>query len=206
MPEAHITLVSEVDRITFKDKRLSCGTVVTLIVTVPVRSLIRITVLQFLILRSTHVIMAQLDLPLPEITVADFQRSWTRFELVASAKEWDAAKQKLILPTLLRGKLVDSYVALNESAHETLVSIKKALMESVGIAHDPLTAGQAFMCCHQGSERLCHGSQEVVPGVLPGGVTSVAHPFTKIFNWPFTTSMPPTSAQWQARSTGPSHN
>ena len=34
--------------------------------------------------------MAQLDLPLPEITVADFQRSWTRFELVASAKEWDA--------------------------------------------------------------------------------------------------------------------
>ena len=94
--------------------------------------------------------MAQLDLPLPEITVADFQRSWTRFELVASAKEWDAAKQKLILPTLLRGKLVDSYVALNESARETLVSIKKALMKSVGIARDPLTAGQAFMCRHQG--------------------------------------------------------
>ena len=57
---------------------------------------------------------------------------------------------QLILPTLLCGKLVDSYVALNESAHETLVSIKKALMESVGIARDPLTAGQAFMCCHQG--------------------------------------------------------
>ena len=93
----------------------------------------------------------RLDLPLPEITVVDFQRSWIRFELVASAKEWDEAKQKLILPTLLCGKLVDSYVALDESAHRTLGNIKKALMESVGIARDPLTAGQAFMGHHQGA-------------------------------------------------------
>ena len=50
--------------------------------------------------------MAQLDLPLPEITMSDFERSWTRFELVASAKEWNDTKKKLILPTLLRGKLV----------------------------------------------------------------------------------------------------
>jgi len=57
--------------------------------------------------------MAQLELPLPELTVSDFERSWTRFELVATAKEWDDAKKKLILPTLLRGKLVDVYVALD---------------------------------------------------------------------------------------------
>ena len=94
--------------------------------------------------------MAQsLDLPLPEITINDFQRSWTRFELVASAKEWDEAKQKLILPTLLRGKLVDAYVLLNETARSSLGNIKKALMEGVGISRDPLTTGQAFMSRHQ---------------------------------------------------------
>ena len=36
--------------------------------------------------------MAQsLDIPLPELTTDDFQRAWTRFELVAKAKEWDTA-------------------------------------------------------------------------------------------------------------------
>ena len=54
--------------------------------------------------------MAQpLDIPLPELTVESFQRAWTRFELVAKAKEWDSAKQLTVLPTLLRGKLVDRY-------------------------------------------------------------------------------------------------
>ena len=85
--------------------------------------------------------MAQLDLLLPEITVTDFQRSWTRFELVASAKEWNKAKQKLVLPMLLRDKLVDSYVSLDDLTHENLGTIKKVLMESVGITHDLLTAG-----------------------------------------------------------------
>ena len=94
--------------------------------------------------------MAQnLDLPLPEITANDFQRSWTRFELVESTKEWDEAKQKLILPTFLRGKLVGVYVQLNETACANLGNVKKALMEGVGIARDPLTAGQAFMSRHQ---------------------------------------------------------
>jgi len=84
--------------------------------------------------------MAQsLDLPLPEITVANFQRSWTRFELVAATKEWNEAKQKLIISTLLHGKLVDSYVTLSETACGNLGTIKKALMESVGITRDPLT-------------------------------------------------------------------
>lgn len=38
----------------------------------------------------------QLDILLPEIAVEEFQRSWTCFELVAGAKEWTAAKQKVV--------------------------------------------------------------------------------------------------------------
>ena len=48
-----------------------------------------------------------LDLPLPEITIKDFDHAWKRFELVLAAKEWNADKQKVILPTLLHGKLLD---------------------------------------------------------------------------------------------------
>ena len=36
---------------------------------------------------------AQLDLPLPEITIEDFHRAWTRFNLVSTVKEWNVAKQ-----------------------------------------------------------------------------------------------------------------
>jgi len=91
----------------------------------------------------------QLDLPLPEITVEDFQRSWVRFELVAGAKEWDAAKQKLILPTLLRGKLVDIYMNVDEETRGDLKLLKKALMMHAGLMRDPLSAGQQFMTRHQ---------------------------------------------------------
>jgi len=93
--------------------------------------------------------MAQLELPLPELTVSDFERSWTRFELVATAKEWNDAKKKLILPTLLRGKLVDVYVAFDDTTRASLPDTKKALMQSAGILRDPLSAGQAFMSRHQ---------------------------------------------------------
>ena len=41
------------------------------------------------------------DIPLPEITVEDFSRAWTQFELVSSAKAWEVDKQAAILPTLL---------------------------------------------------------------------------------------------------------
>ena len=33
--------------------------------------------------------MATSNLPLPEITTDDFERSWTRFHLVAAASKWD---------------------------------------------------------------------------------------------------------------------
>ena len=69
---------------------------------------------------SSSIIMAQIDLPLPEIIIADSQDSWTRFELIANAKEWNKAKKKLKLPTLLCGKLLGSYVALDEVAHSSM--------------------------------------------------------------------------------------
>ena len=42
--------------------------------------------------------MAQLDIPLLEISTEDFDRSWTWFELVAGAKEWNDAKQRTVIP------------------------------------------------------------------------------------------------------------
>ena len=48
-----------------------------------------------------------LELPFTEITTEEFHQAWTRFKLVAEAKEWNADRRKLVLPTLLRGKLVE---------------------------------------------------------------------------------------------------
>jgi len=93
-----------------------------------------------------------LDLPLPEVTVEDFRRAWTRFELVASAKGWDENKQKTILPALLRGKLVDYYVDLSEESRASLNAIKKALMEKSGLAKDSLSAGRLFITRDQGAQ------------------------------------------------------
>ena len=62
-------------------------------------------------------IMATPGLPLPEIGEngeEEFERSWTKFKLVlvAAANKWDYAKALLMLPALLRGKLVEIYVSL----------------------------------------------------------------------------------------------
>lgn len=72
--------------------------------------------------------MAQsLDIPLPEVTAEDFKRAWTRFELVAKAKEWEDAKQLSVLPTLLRGnlKLLDKYVDLMMRQRVTLKVLRQ---------------------------------------------------------------------------------
>ena len=69
--------------------------------------------------------MATFDVPLPEITVEDFSRGWTRFELASSAKGWDADKQAAILPTLLRGKLVNHYVDLDAATKVDTYNNKK---------------------------------------------------------------------------------
>jgi len=91
----------------------------------------------------------QLDLPLPEITKEDFLRAWTRFELVATAKEWSSAKKAIVLPTLLRGKLVDIYIELSDTTRADLAEVKKALMSKAGLTKDPLVAGKEFIARSQ---------------------------------------------------------
>ena len=73
--------------------------------------------------------MSSFEIPLPEITEENFTRAWTRFELVSAAKEWQADKQAAILPTLLRGKLVDLYVDFDDDTKKDLKKLKKTLME-----------------------------------------------------------------------------
>ena len=90
-----------------------------------------------------------LEIPLPEITEDNFTRAWTRFELVSAAKQWEADKQAKILPTLLRGKLVDHYVDFDEDTKKDLKKLKKTLMERAGLAQDPLTSGKLFMARSQ---------------------------------------------------------
>ena len=89
--------------------------------------------------------MAQMDLPLPEITMENFLRAWTRFELVAAAKEWNAGKRAIVLPTLLRGKLLDIYIELGEDTRADLAEVKKILMSKAGLTKDPLVAGKEFI-------------------------------------------------------------
>ena len=99
--------------------------------------------------------MATFDVPLPEITVEEFSRAWNRFELVSTAKGWDADKQAAILPTLLRGKLVDHYVDLDVATKVDLQQQKTALMGKTGLAQDPLTAGKSFIArCQRSGEKV----------------------------------------------------
>ena len=86
-----------------------------------------------------------LDLPLPEITGEEFHQAWTRFELVATAKEWNDDRKKLVLPALLRGKLVEYYVEADEDTRGNLANLKSFLMTKVGLVRDPLTSSQLFM-------------------------------------------------------------
>ena len=89
--------------------------------------------------------MTTLDLPLPEITVEDFNHAWSCFELVAKAKEWNSDRQKLVLPMLLRGKLVEIYVEANDETRGNLPQLKTYLMAKSGLARDLLTSSQLFI-------------------------------------------------------------
>ena len=85
-----------------------------------------------------------MDLQLPELTTDDFHRAWTRFELVAAAKEWNEAKRLTIVPTLLRGKLIDYYTEFDDATKTNLAALKKALQEKAGLMKDPLMASRSF--------------------------------------------------------------
>ncbi|KAL5518084.1 hypothetical protein EMCRGX_G003762 [Ephydatia muelleri] len=84
------------------------------------------------------------DIPLPEISVEEFHQAWTRFELAAVAKEWNAAKQLSVVPALLRGKLLDYYVQLEDSEKSSMKALIVTLMTRSGIAKEPLSAAKLF--------------------------------------------------------------
>ena len=86
----------------------------------------------------------QLELPLPEITTEDFERSWIRFNLVAAAKKWDEVKQLSIVPALLRGKLVEIFVDLEGEEKANIKTLKRALSARVGLTSDPLASARRF--------------------------------------------------------------
>ena len=88
--------------------------------------------------------MAQLELPLPELLAEDLKQGWTRFEFVATAKEWNEAKQLTVIPTLLRGKLIDYYVELEDEVKNDVKLLKAALEEQAGKKEDPLVASRNF--------------------------------------------------------------
>jgi len=84
------------------------------------------------------------DIPLPEITIEDFRRAWTRFELVATAKKWGEDKQLAIIPTLLRGRLVDYYIDLEEEEKVSIQELGISLKKRAGLMTDPLAAARKF--------------------------------------------------------------
>ena len=79
----------------------------------------------------------------------DFQRGWTRFEFVTAAKEWNANKQLAVIPTLLRGRLIDYYVELDDETKGDLRLLKVVLQERAG---DPLLASKNFNQRSQGPD------------------------------------------------------
>ena len=72
--------------------------------------------------------------------------------MVATAKEWDAAKQLSYLPTLLRGKLIDIYLELDDASKTDMKTLKAALSEKAGLTKDSLSAAKAFMERTQGPD------------------------------------------------------
>ena len=91
------------------------------------------------------------SLPLPEITTYDFERSWTRFHLVAAASKWDDEKKLLMLPALLRGKLVEIYISRSAEEKASLTTLQRALSDRAGITRDSLTSARAFSERKQGA-------------------------------------------------------
>lgn len=87
----------------------------------------------------------KMNIPLPDITCEDFESAWIRFELVAAAKGWTLEKQVLILPTLLRGKLVECYVELEGDAKKTVKLVKEELTKRLRLCPEPLEAERLFI-------------------------------------------------------------
>ena len=81
-----------------------------------------------------------------------FEHAWLRFELAATAKEWQEDKQLRTLPTLLRGKLVEYFVELGSEEKSSLEGVKAVLTKEAGLKKDPLVAAKHFSSREQGEK------------------------------------------------------
>ena len=96
--------------------------------------------------------MAKSSIPLPEICVEDFEHSWTKFRLAVAANKWEKEKELTVLPALLRGKLVEYYVSLEDEKKADPETLRKALMDRAGISKDPLASAKVFSERRQGEQ------------------------------------------------------
>ena len=94
-------------------------------------------------------------LTLPEILVEDFERSWRRVELIATANQWNEEKKLAVIPALLRGKLLDFYAVLTSEERRDLVTMKKALSDRAGVTKDPLKSAKRFGERRQEARNRC---------------------------------------------------
>ena len=67
-------------------------------------------------------LVPQLELPSQKSLSKDFKQAWTCFELIAYAKDWNENKQKVILPMLFCGKLIDIYLRQFQYSNEVVIS------------------------------------------------------------------------------------
>ena len=75
---------------------------------------------------------------LPEINSNNFERAWTRFQLVMVPQKWAEKKKLSIVPTLLSEKLLDSYVELSKEERSSLQAMEKSLVERCSLTKHPL--------------------------------------------------------------------
>ena len=74
----------------------------------------------------------------------NFDRSWKRFEVIAAANKWEGGRDLVILPALLRGKLLDIYMQLPDFDKADLATLTKALADRAGLTRDPLLSAKRF--------------------------------------------------------------
>ena len=128
--------------------------------------------------------MAQFNAPLPKITLEELTRAWTRFKLVAAAKEWSTEWQAAILSTLLRGKLVDHYmyVELGKTNRADMKQFKTALMTKAGVTKDPVTVGKMFIPRCQCPGKKAKDFADELKKLLGGLTQSKIYPRTFCFS------------------------
>ena len=80
----------------------------------------------------------------PEISVENFEDSWTTFEFTVAANKWDNGRDLVILPALLRGKLQDFYTTLNNDETKDLAALKRVLSDRASLTKDPLASAKRF--------------------------------------------------------------